>query len=73
MDSEFVSINEAARQLNLSRMLLSRRIRSGELDAYEDPRDRQALVRTTDLEALQTIRPMRHPRPAHVKTAARAA
>jgi hypothetical protein len=39
-------------------MLISRRIQSGKLPAFEDPRDgRKKLVRASDIKALEEIRP----------------
>ena len=65
MDGEFVNFVEAARRLEVSRMLISRRVSSGLLDAFEDPRDRrQRLVRATDLDAMKLLRPLRRKEPA---------
>jgi excisionase family DNA binding protein len=58
MENEYCSATEAARLLKVSRMLISRRIQSGKLPAFEDPRDgRKKLVRASDIKALEEIRP----------------
>lgn len=60
MNDEFLCLGDAARQMKTSRTLLFRRIRSGELPAFEDPLDRRRrLIRVADLESL------RHPRAAN--------
>ena len=58
MDNEYIPVSEAAKRMNISRMLLGRRIRSGDLPCFEDPLDfRRKLVRTRDLETLRRPRP----------------
>lgn len=49
---EFVTITEAARRVGITEIALRRRIRRGELRAYQDPRDLRAkLVRVDELDA----------------------
>jgi hypothetical protein len=52
-ETELISLTQAARELRVTRTLLSRRVASGELAAYESPRDRRmTLVKLSDLALL---------------------
>lgn len=62
MNDEFLCLGDAAQLVKTSRTLLFRRIRSGELPTFEDPLDkRRTLVRKSDLEPMQRVRPARRP------------
>jgi len=70
MDDEFLCLGDAARLMKTNRTLLFRRIRSGDLPAFEDPRDRRrTLIRKSDLDLLWQVRPARRSTLAGVSAA----
>ncbi len=59
MPNEFISLQEAAEVLEVSRFTLWRLIRDGQLTAYQSSSDRRRkLVRREDVEALKQPRPV---------------
>jgi len=59
---EFVTLGTAAAQAGISRTTMRDRVRSGELPAFADPRDRRrVLLRTADVARLSTPRPIATP------------
>ncbi len=53
MHDEFMTIKEAAEVLGVSRVTIYRRVKAGELEAYQSRADRrERLVRRADIEAL---------------------
>jgi excisionase family DNA binding protein len=49
----YLTFAQACAALGVSKMTLQRRVKAGELEAYEDPRDkRYRLVRVEDVERL---------------------
>jgi len=59
----FVTLGIAAAQAGISRNTMRDRVRSGELPAFADPRDRRrVLLRTADVLAMATPRPLPAPR-----------
>ena len=60
MDQELLTMTEACRRLNVTRTVLSRRVRSGRLPAYVNPRDRrQTLLKAEDLAEFRPDQPLR--------------
>ena len=58
MDAEYLSLQEAADLMGVSRFKMWRLVRDGKLETFESERDRrEKLVRRVDVEAL--IRPRR--------------
>ena len=52
MPNDFIPLAEAARRLGVSEFTVRRRIASGELPAWSNPRDKRSrLVRVADLDA----------------------
>jgi hypothetical protein len=50
----YVTFGEAVAALGVSKATLQRRVRAGELEVYEDPRDKRfRLVKTEDMERLR--------------------
>ena len=59
MTEELLSITEASRRLDVPRTVLSRRVRTGRIPAYVDPRDgRKTLIRLADLDVFRPDRPL---------------
>jgi len=57
-DPEYVPLGIAARRVGISRVTLRDRVRSGEVPAYVDPRDRRfTLVKVADVDRLRQPRP----------------
>ncbi len=53
MQDEYMTIKEAAEALGVSRVTIYRRVRDGELEAYQSRADRrERLVRRADIEEL---------------------
>lgn len=53
MENEFVTMAEAAEMLGVSKATMWRRVKSGEIEAFESQQDRRRkLVRRADIEAL---------------------
>jgi excisionase family DNA binding protein len=53
-DSEFVTMQDAARLLGIGRMTLWRRVKEGALTVYESPSNRRVrLVKRSDVERLR--------------------
>ncbi len=53
MHDEYMTIKEAAKALGISRATIYRRVKAGELEAYQSRADRrERLVRRADIEAL---------------------
>ena len=70
VDGPFLSLSEAAKRVDVSRMSLRRRVNRGELDVFEDPLDgRKRLVRTADLDRLRQPRPVRRDQLAEISAA----
>jgi excisionase family DNA binding protein len=58
MDPEYLSLQEAADLMGVSRFKIWRLVREGKLETFESERDRrERLVRRTDIEALIRPRP----------------
>ena len=58
MNDELVSLSDAARRLNTSRITVGRIVRRGNLATFESPLNRRkTLVHTSDVEALRQPRP----------------
>ncbi len=59
MTNDFLTLQEAADLMGVSRFKLWRLVRDGKLVAHQSERDRrEKLVRRTDIEALMTPRPI---------------
>ena len=60
MADEYVSLDSAARMLNVSRRTVQRRVSAGELPAYRPTNRARRLVRVQDLVRLQAPIPTRN-------------
>jgi hypothetical protein len=58
MISEFVSLDDAAKEIGCHRATVNRRIANGELEVFVAPDRRRRLVRRLDLVRLATPRPV---------------
>jgi excisionase family DNA binding protein len=60
VESEYIPLTEAAKEVGLSRAKLWRMVKDGRLPSYEDPRDgRVTLVRRDELQAAMRPIPRR--------------
>ena len=58
IDPEFVPLGIAAARLGVSRVTMRDRVRTGEVPAFTDQRDRRfTLIRVADVDRLRTPRP----------------
>jgi len=61
MPGEYLTLNEAAELMNVSRATLWRRMRQGELQTYQSAQDRRVrLVKRSEVEELMRPRPIMH-------------
>lgn len=61
MPGEYLTLNEAAELMNVSRATLWRRMREGELQTYQSAQDRRVrLVKRSEVEELMRPRPIMH-------------
>ncbi len=62
LDTEFVPFATAAGRIGVSKELLRRRVRQGELTVFTTPLDRRCrLIRVDDLESLRRPQPLPQP------------